>query len=143
MEQSLSRFLEAQANEYQSALRELQTGAKRGHWMWYIFPQMRGLGQTETSWRFGIRNADEAKSYLDHPVLGPRLIECTKAVLAFQHRRLQDIFPPPDDLKFGSCMTLFALQENAPPDFQIAIDKFLGGRMDARTISLLQSPPAL
>lgn len=141
MEQSLVKFLEAQENEYLSALHELQAGAKRGHWMWYIFPQMRGLGQTEKSWRFGIQSADEAKSYLNHPILGSRLIECTKAVLALRYRKLQDIFPPPDDLKFGSCMTLFALQESAPPEFQIAIDRFLGGRMDVKTVLLLQSPP--
>lgn len=142
MEPSLDRFLDAQASEYQSALRELRAGRKRGHWMWYVFPQMRGLGQTEASWRFGICNADEAKRYMNHPVLGQRLIECTRAVLSFKHLRLGDIFPPPDDLKFGSCMTLFALQDSAPPEFQSAIAAFLGGRMDARTIALLQSPSA-
>lgn len=142
MESSLNRFVDAQADDYESALRELLAGAKHGHWMWYVFPQMRGLGQTETSWHFGIRDADEARSYLSHPVLGQRLIECTRAVLRFKNRRLRDIFPPPDDLKFGSCMTLFALQHNAPPEFQSAIDAFLGGRMDPKTIALLQSPPA-
>lgn len=141
MEPSLNRFVDAQADKYQSALLELVAGAKRGHWMWYVFPQMRGLGQTETSWHFGIRDADEAKSYLSHPVLGRRLIECTRAVLMSKTSKLRDIFPPPDDLKFGSCMTLFALQQNAPPEFQSAIDVFLGGRMDSKTLALLQLPP--
>lgn len=109
--------------------------------MWYVFPQLRGLGQTETAWHFGICNATEAKSYLDHPVLGARLLECTRAVLRFQHCKLEDIFPPPDNLKFGSCMTLFALQDKAPPEFQSAIDAFLGGRMDERTLALLRAAP--
>lgn len=139
MDSSLSRFVEAQASEYQLALRELRTGKKRGHWMWYIFPQMRGLGRTNTSMYFGICDSIEAASYLAHPILGPRLVECTLTVLAFKYSKITDIFGQPDDLKFRSSMTLFALQDNAPIVFQSALDVFFNGETDSKTISLLRT----
>jgi uncharacterized protein (DUF1810 family) len=137
---NLDRFIDAQEGQYESALSELKAGRKLGHWMWYVFPQVRGLGKTETSWRLGISGAAEARAYLAHPVLGRRLLACTRVVLTHRHFNLEDIFPPPDHLKFGSCMTLFALQEDAPSEFRHGIEAFLGGQMDAKTINLLQSP---
>ena len=134
----LERFVEAQQDHYHSALRELRSGAKRGHWMWYIFPQMRGLGLSHTSLYYGIADSNEAQSYLVHPVLGPRLLECTRAVLALGQPDLTKVFPPPDDLKFASCMTLFALQPHAPSEYQVAVDQLLGGKKDEKTIELLK-----
>jgi uncharacterized protein (DUF1810 family) len=139
MDTSLDSFLEAQEEQYESALRELNVGRKRGHWMWYVFPQLRGLGQSKTALRFGICDAAEVQRYLDHQVLGARLVACTRAVLRFRHSSLKDIFPTPDNLKYGSCMTLFALLDNSPPEFQNAIDAFVGGRMDEKTLASLRS----
>jgi uncharacterized protein (DUF1810 family) len=103
----LSRFLEAQSGIYETALDELRSGRKESHWMWFIFPQLAGLGSSVMSRRYAISSLDEAKAYLRHPVLGPRLIECTRAVLD-SGDNLSTLLPYPDDLKFRSCMTLFA-----------------------------------
>ncbi len=104
----LKRFAEAQRGAYDRALSELRQGAKQSHWMWYIFPQFRGLGQSAMAYRYGIASLDEARAYLSHPVLGPRLIACTKLALDADKASASAIFPSPDDLKFRSCMTLFA-----------------------------------
>jgi uncharacterized protein (DUF1810 family) len=111
--------------------------------MWYIFPQMRGLGLSHTSLYYGIIDANEAQSYLVHPVLGPRLLECTRAVLALGQLDLTRVFPSPDDLKFASCMTLFALQPHAPLEFQVAVDRLLDGKKDKKTIELLNLGAAI
>lgn len=137
MDQSLSRFEDAQRDEYPTALRELRLGQKRSHWMWFIFPQLRGLGKSQASWYFGISNLKEAEDYLLHPRLGPRLVECTRVVLGHQNRSVAQIFPHPDELKFVSCMTLFSLVSTAPPEFRAAIDRLLDGKRDERTITLL------
>jgi uncharacterized protein (DUF1810 family) len=137
MESSILRFQNAQDGVYASALRELRLGRKQGHWMWFIFPQLRGLGHSHASRYYGLTGIAEAAEYLRHPVLGERLIECTRAVLDHKDRSLPAIFGSPDDMKFGSCMTLFSLVPDAPPDFKEAIDHLLGGVPDAATIALL------
>ena len=139
MTHPLERFEIAQKNEYAAALCELKAGAKRGHWMWFIFPQLVGLGQSETSRRYGISDLLEAREYLQHPVLGPRLIECSSVVLNLPTKVLSDIFLPPDDLKFGSCMTLFSLAEPESLVFQRAVRKFFNGSRDVRTIDLMKA----
>jgi uncharacterized protein (DUF1810 family) len=104
----LNRFVWAQESDYGRALAEIRSGRKRTHWMWYVFPQLDGLGFSETARRYAIRGLNEARAYLQHPVLGPRLVECTEAVLAVQGRSALEIFGTPDDLKLRSCVTLFA-----------------------------------
>jgi len=133
----LQRFAEAQRSAYGRALAELRQGAKRSHWMWYIFPQLRGLGQSEMSQKYGIASLDEARAYLAHPALGPRLIECTKAALEANAASAGEIFPYPDDLKFHSSMTLFALVAQAPDVFSAALQKYYGGEPDPETLRLL------
>lgn len=114
MSYDLDRFVTAQATTYTTALAELHAGRKRTHWMWFIFPQMRGLGVSEMSHRYGITSLDEARAYLAHPVLGPRLRACTEAVLGHPDRSLHEMFGSPDDLKFCSSMTLFAEADGTP-----------------------------
>ena len=142
MEQlDLDRFISAQDGVFDTALSELRAGHKRSHWMWFIFPQMRGLGISSTAFKYGIVSLDEAKAYLAHPVLGERLSLCTKAVLDVKGRSLHEIFGSPDDMKFGSSMTLFASADGQPSGiFRQAIDLCCGGRMDQRTLDLLQHP---
>ena len=131
-------FLAAQAAIYDEALGQLRAGAKRSHWMWFIFPQLAGLGHSAMAQRFALANQAEAAAYLAHPVLGSRLIACTEAVLPYAGRRpVSQIFGYPDDLKFCSSMTLFA---KAAPDtavFQQALDGFFDGREDAETLRRL------
>lgn len=138
MDPTLDRFVTAQSTTYDTALRELRAGAKRTHWMWFVFPQIKGLGQSQMAWHYGIADLAEAQAYLQHPLLGERLIECTRAVLGHQGRAVSHIFPPPDDLKFASCMTLFSLVPGAPPEFGQAIKQCLGGVRDANTLKLAQ-----
>jgi uncharacterized protein (DUF1810 family) len=133
----LARFVEAQAANYGDALRELQEGGKRSHWMWYVFPQMRGLGLSPTALFYGIGSRDEAEAYLAHPVLGPRLIATTEAVLAHPSKSLYAIFGSPDDMKFRSSMTLFAEVAPRPEPFRSALETFCEGEADPRTIDLL------
>ena len=104
----LNRFVEAQRSAYENALAAVRSGRKRSHWMWYVFPQLAGLGRSATSRHYAIRNADEANAYLEHPLLGPRLVECAAAVLEIDGRSAYEIFGSPDDLKLHSCATLFA-----------------------------------
>ncbi|AOG10784.1 DUF1810 domain-containing protein [Agrobacterium sp. RAC06] len=135
----LERFVEAQRETYAQALRELQGGLKRSHWMWFIFPQLEGLGRSPTAQRFALRSLDEARAYLAHAILGERLRTVTRAVLAHQDRSLVEIFGQPDDMKFRSSMTLFAAA--ADPDdaaiFREALDVFCGGEPDAITLQRL------
>jgi uncharacterized protein (DUF1810 family) len=133
----LDRFLEAQAADYDTALAEIRSGRKRSHWMWYVFPQIAGLGVSETSQYFAIRNLAEAKAYLAHPILGPRLIECADALLALDGRTAREIFGSPDDLKLRSSATLFAHVSPARSAFQRVLEKYFDGASDERTLRLL------
>jgi uncharacterized protein (DUF1810 family) len=134
----LARFVEAQEGTYQQALDEIRSGAKRSHWMWYVFPQFEGLGRSPASRRYAIRSLDEAAAYLAHPVLGPRLIECAEAVLGIQDRSALDIFGWPDDMKLRSCATLFARVSNEGSVFHRVIDKYFGGEPDGHTLRLIE-----
>jgi uncharacterized protein (DUF1810 family) len=134
----LKRFLDAQGGIYERALAELEAGQKRSHWMWFVFPQLAGLGSSPTARIYGISGLEEAKAYLAHPVLGPRLIACTQAVLAHQDRSLHAIFGSPDDLKFRSSMTLFDhAAEKREGAFRAALALYCDGDPDPRTLELL------
>ena len=138
----LERFVTAQAPIFTAALDEVKAGQKRSHWMWFIFPQLRGLGHSSTAQFFGISSLDEARAYLAHPVLGPRLILCTETVLAVEGRSLPAIFGSPDDLKFCSSMTLFALAAGEDQSvFRQALARYCEGRMDERTVALCGAGP--
>ena len=134
----LQRFVEAQEPVYAQVCAELSEGRKRSHWMWFVFPQIRGLGHSPTAQHFAIRSRAEAEAYLRHPVLGTRLRECTALVNAVQGREVSEIFGYPDDLKFRSSMTLFV--EVAPEDavFRQALDKYFKGEPDERTVELME-----
>jgi len=134
---NLQRFVEAQANVYPRVVDELRRGRKTSHWMWFVFPQISGLGFSEMSQRFAIGSLEEAKAYLAHPVLGARLRECAALVLNCPEPSIARILGAPDDMKFHSCMTLFA---EADPDaalFQQALQRFFGGARDAPTMARL------
>ena len=133
----LNRFVEAQENDYEVALSEITGGRKRAHWMWYIFPQIEGLGFSSISRRFSIKSIDEAKAYLDHPVLGPRLIKCAEAVVRVEGRSAVEIFGYPDDLKLKSCATLFASVVPAGSVFDRLLAKYYDGTRDEKTLHLL------
>ena len=133
----LQRFLDAQAGSYTQARAELAAGEKRSHWMWFIFPQIRGLGFSSMAQRYAISSLDEARAYLAHPVLGPRLRECTALVNAVQGRTLEDIFGYPDDLKFHSSITLFARADDEAGVFNEALNKYFAAEEDAGTIRQL------
>lgn len=133
----LGRFLEAQEVNYDAALSELRAGRKRTHWMWYVFPQVEGLGYSSMSMRYAIKDMDEARAYLRHPVLGPRLLECAQAVLAVEGRSAAEIFGAPDDLKLQSCATLFALASPPGSVFHQLLGKYYRGEMDGKTLRLL------
>jgi uncharacterized protein (DUF1810 family) len=134
----LERFVRAQARTYEVALAEIRNGRKRSHWMWYVFPQVAGLGVSETSKHYAIGSAAEARAYLAHPVIGPRLIECVEAVLKVEGRSAHEIFGSPDVLKLRSCATLFA--QVSPPGsvFERLLEKCYEGERDARTLELLR-----
>ena len=132
----LNRFVEAQEGAYGRALPEIRGGQKRSHWMWFIFPQYDGLGFSETSKRYAIKSLAEADAYLRHPVLGPRLVECAKAVLAVDVRSATEIFGFPDDRKLRSCATLFARVSPPGSVFERVLDKYFEGEPDERTASL-------
>jgi uncharacterized protein (DUF1810 family) len=134
---ALQRFVGAQAGLYDRVIAELRSGRKRTHWMWFIFPQIAGLGYSETSIYYAIKNAEEARAYLGHPVLGPRLTECAKAVLAVKGRNTSDVFGYPDDLKLRSSMTLFAHVAESGSVFARVLDRFFDGERDERTLELL------
>lgn len=133
---SLDRFLKAQEWSYNIALKEIKAGYKSSHWMWYIFPQMRGLGLSENATYYGIKDLEEAKEYLNHPVLGARLREITTAFLQLSRVSAKEVLGHTDAMKMLSCMTLFNVV--TPKDiFQQVIDKYYNGRVDRRTLSLL------
>jgi uncharacterized protein (DUF1810 family) len=133
----LNRFLKAQANVYERALAEIRRGDKRSHWMWYIFPQIEGLGFSSMSKRYAINGLDEARAYLEHPVLGPRLLECAEAVMVVEGRPANEIFGSPDDMKLRSCATLFACVSPPWSVFERLLAKYYGGERDAKTLRLL------
>jgi uncharacterized protein (DUF1810 family) len=136
---NLRRFVEAQAGCYDTALAELRAGQKESHWMWFVFPQFAGLGLSDMSRRYAIRSEAEAAAYLAHPILGPRLIECCRALLAVPDRTAREILGSPDDAKLASSMTLFASGPGASAEFRSVLERFHGGRMDPRTLALLRS----
>ncbi|HTS49232.1 MAG TPA: DUF1810 domain-containing protein [Bryobacteraceae bacterium] len=133
----LQRFVNAQEPVYERVCQELRGGRKSSHWMWFIFPQLRGLGQSQMAHTFGISSRAEAEAYLKHPVLGARLRECTRLVNLVEGRAIEEIFGYPDDLKFRSSMTLFASVQAEDPVFQDALKKYFSGEQDPRTVQLL------
>jgi len=134
----LQRFIDAQERDYQLALSEIRAGHKRSHWMWYIFPQYEGLGFSPVSIHFSIKSPDEARAYLGHTILGPRLRECVDALLSINGRSAHQIFGSPDDLKLKSSMTLFAFVSPKESIFERVIDKYYEGQRDQKTIELFR-----
>jgi uncharacterized protein (DUF1810 family) len=133
----LERFVHAQERDYPRALSELEAGQKRSHWMWYIFPQFDGLGMSWTSKQYSIKSTAEAKAYLAHTILGPRLIECAEAVLQIDGRSASEIFGAPDDTKLRSCATLFAAISAQDSVFHRIIARYFQGQPDDRTLHLI------
>jgi uncharacterized protein (DUF1810 family) len=134
----LNRFVDAQADDYASVLAEIRNGQKCSHWMWYIFPQIDGLAFSSTSKRFAIKSLDEARAYLAHPILGPRLMECAEAVMTIEGRSAAAIFGSPDDLKLRSCATLFAAVSPLGSVFERILEKYYDGRRDDKTLRALE-----
>lgn len=134
---NLRRFVLAQDPDYDSILGELRAGRKRGHWIWYVFPQILGLGASAMSRKYAISGRDEARAYSEHAILGARLRECTQLVLAIEGRTAEEIFPHPDDLKFRSSMTLFERCAADPALFRAALDKYFAGKPDPVTLERL------
>ncbi len=134
---ALNRFIKAQAGIYDRVLAELRGGQKQTHWMWFIFPQIDGLGFSPTSRFYAIKSLEEARHYLGHPVLGARLVECAESVLAVQGRSASDIFGYPDDMKLQSSMTLFALAAGPHSVFERVLEKYYQGMRDARTLQIV------
>ena len=136
---NLNRFLEAQESKYQDALNEIQQGEKQTHWMWYIFPQIKGLGFTDYNIFYGIENGEEAQAYYNHPVLGKRLIEITQVLLQIEDKSALEIMGKPDERKLKSCMTLFSILPNTHKVFQEVLDKHFKGEKDLKTIEILNN----
>jgi uncharacterized protein (DUF1810 family) len=134
---NLERFVLAQAPVFTRVLSELEAGMKMGHWMWFIFPQIKGLGRSPVSMEYAISGRGEAQAYLQHPVLGPRLKECTRLVLLVEGRSVTDIFGSPDDMKFRSSMTLFAQIDSDDDIFERALQKYFAGIADRLTLDRL------
>ena len=134
---SLGRFVKAQERMYQVALKEIREGQKRSHWMWYIFPQLRGLGTSSMAHTYGISGLDEAKAYLEHPWLSGRLYELCVSLLQHKDKNAYDIFGDIDEMKLKSSMTLFALTSEDYTIFDQVLEQFFGGEMDEVTVSLI------
>jgi uncharacterized protein (DUF1810 family) len=134
----LSRFVQAQEDSYEVALAEIKAGRKDSHWMWYVFPQFAGLGHSSMAERYAIRSLDEARGYLAHPILGPRLLACAEAAIGVQGKTAHDIFGSPDDLKLKSCATLFAHVSPPGSVFERLLDRFYAGERDWKTLELIQ-----
>ena len=139
---AMKRFIDAQENSYAAALSEIKNGRKESHWMWYIFPQIAGLGYSQISRFYAIKDLAEATMYLQHELLGKHLIEISQALLDLNTDNAYEIFGSPDDIKLCSSMTLFAQVNNAPPVFKKVLDKFFNGKADDKTLQLL-SPDVL
>jgi uncharacterized protein (DUF1810 family) len=138
---NLSRFLQAQEEDYERALSEIRRGQKRTHWMWYIFPQLDGLAFSSTAKHYAIKDMGEAQAYLEHPVLGPRLRECAEAAVQAQGSSAKEIFGSPDDLKLRSCATLFARISAPGSVFERLLGKYYDGQRDPKTLELLNRIP--
>lgn len=136
----LNRFIDAQRAVYPDVLEELRSGRKRSHWMWFIFPQLAGLGHSETARFYAISGAAEATAYLNNSLLGARLLECTRTVLEHSGQSARAMFGTPDDMKLRSCMTLFASVAPEQVCFQQVLERFFEGESDAKTIALLEQP---
>jgi uncharacterized protein (DUF1810 family) len=132
----LSRFLEAQEDVYPQAVEELKNGQKQSHWMWFIFPQLKGLGSSPTAQKYAIQDLDEARAYWQHPVLSKRLVECSRLIMRTEDKNIKEIFGYPDYLKLNSCMTLFR-QVSDEPVFKEVISKHFDNREDNKTLELL------
>jgi uncharacterized protein (DUF1810 family) len=137
----LSRFIRAQEGIFEDVLTELRSGQKRTHWMWFIFPQIDGLGHSTTSRYYAIKSVDEARQYLKHPVLGVRLLKCVELLLAVEGKSASEIFGFPDDLKLKSSMTLFACVSDSEPVFVRVLEKYFDGKRDEKTMDLLGYSP--
>ena len=137
MDSDLDKFVKAQARDYAGALEEMKRGRKLGHWIWYVFPQITGLGMSSTSMHYAIKDLEQANRYFQHPVLGKRLIETANAVLAVEGKTANQIMGTPDDLKLRSSMTLFSVVKNADPVFQAVLDKYFDGEPDQKTVAIL------
>ncbi len=137
----LTRFVRAQENDYEQALSEIKSGKKRTHWMWYVFPQLDGLAISSTSKHYSIKSVAEARAYLDHPILGPRLLACAEAVVRVEGRSATEIFGAPDDLKLRSCATLFASVSPRVSVFDRLLTKYYRGERDGKTLQLLGIAP--
>ncbi|MGX9792001.1 DUF1810 domain-containing protein [Mycobacterium sp. MMS18-G62] len=135
----LRRFVDAQEPVYDEVLGELRGGRKRSHWIWFVFPQLRGLGRSPTAQRFGISSLDEARAYVQHDVLGPRLRECARLTAQIEGHSAEDVFGWPDNLKVRSSMTLFARATDDNADFRAVLDKFYGGQEDPATVEQLNT----
>ncbi len=135
---NLKRFVDAQHRDYETALSEIKNGRKRSHWMWYVFPQVGGLGFSETSRYYSIKNGEEAEAFLQHPLLGERLITICNALLSLPTNNAHSIFGSPDDIKLKSCATLFATLHNTNPVFEAVLQKFFGGKKDENTLRILK-----
>ena len=139
MNYNLQRFIDAQSNSYDIALSEIKNGKKQSHWMWYIFPQVDGLGKSETSKKYAIKSKGEAIKYLEHPILGNRLLEITNELLAIENKSASNIFGFPDDLKLKSCMTLFVLIQEENPVFQNVLNKYFKGKISWKTKQIFEN----
>ncbi|QJX46613.1 DUF1810 domain-containing protein [Hymenobacter taeanensis] len=137
LDNTLQRFIAAQESDYATALAEIKNGRKRSHWMWYIFPQIHGLGFSETSKFYAIKNRQEAEAYLHHPVLGPRLVAICQALLSLDSHNATQVLGSPDDIKLKSSMTLFAALHNPDPVFEAVLQKFFNGTKDQKTLQQL------
>jgi len=135
----LQRFVEAQDPVIDDVREELRSGRKRTHWMWFVFPQMEGLGKSRMAQRYAIASRGQAEAYLNHPTLGPRLRECTEIVNGVEGRSANDIFGSPDDLKFRSSITLFEAVGDDPAPFRTALDRYYDGERDSKTLELLEN----
>lgn len=136
---NLERFIDAQNGVYDRALEELRSGRKRSHWMWFIFPQIAGLGSSVMAEKYAIRSAEEAAAYLADPILGSRLVRCVQAILSVEGRTAHEILGSPDDLKLRSSLTLFAAVSDAGSHFHEAINRFYDGKFDERTVEILNA----
>ena len=137
IDEGLERYLAAQENAYQEALDEIKKGSKQSHWMWFVFPQIRGLGFTDYNVYYGLKDLQEAQQYLSHPILGKRLIEISQEVLNQKGKTALEIFRRPDERKLRSCMTIFSQIPKTDPVFQKVLEKYYGGSFDEKTISIL------
>lgn len=134
----LHRFVEAQRDTFSIALDEIRQGKKRSHWMWFVFPQLAGLGFSSMAQYYAIHSTAEAQAYLNHPLLGSRLLEISQALSSLQGKSAREILGEPDDLKLRSCLTLFSQLDQAPPIFRELLQQYFDGEPDARTLQLLK-----